>query len=356
MIGQGAEALHHAAADHAPAQRAHDLPELDTGRIDLAAALLVARKKLLAGTKASDSLVDLAKAPRVDADPAQILHGVAEMRELPVEHRAHTVGPDDEVAVAEIAMHQRHLLRRTGIVIGQPAQRQFEHRPRPVEGAVLPRDLGDLRCRRHLAQLWQFFTRQCVNTGRDPAELAREPRACLRELGIAQDLARDGLAFDPPHDEAGTEIVLGLKHMQPLRRRQARVMRELHQPRLGLESRRTRGRRAMAFWQPAQDRADIALRMHDIKRPGLLAGAARQPCSTRDTGRAGIPGGDAALKLVLDHFPLIISLCYFPWNLAGRFSRNAVTPSRKSSVAPASRCDWNSRLSWSSKEFSGLSQ
>ena len=47
---------------------------------------------------------------------------------------------------------------------------------------------------------------------------------------------------------------------------------------------------------------------------------------------------------------------HLPPNFAGRFSRKAVTPSLKSSVAPAIRCDSNSRLSWSSNELSGLSQ
>ena len=49
-------------------------------------------------------------------------------------------------------------------------------------------------------------------------------------------------------------------------------------------------------------------------------------------------------------------LHHLPLNFAGRFSRKAVTPSLKSSAAPAIRCDSNSRLSWSSNELSGLSQ
>ncbi len=48
------------------------------------------------------------------------------------------------------------------------------------------------------------------------------------------------------------------------------------------------------------------------------------------------PRGDAASEQRLHHLP---------WNFAGRFSRNAVTPSLKSSVEPAVRCDSNSRLS-----------
>src|SRR6185436_20444636 len=104
-------------------------------RIDLAPGFLITREQVLARTKTADRLVDLAKPPGVDADPAQVLHRIAEMRALPVHHRADAVGPDDEVAVAEIAMHQRHLVRRPGIAVAQPAQRQLEHRTRPAKTA-----------------------------------------------------------------------------------------------------------------------------------------------------------------------------------------------------------------------------
>ena len=40
------------------------------------------------------------------------------------------------------------------------------------------------------------------------AELPRQLRPRLRELLVAQNLARDGLALDPLHDEAGAEFVL----------------------------------------------------------------------------------------------------------------------------------------------------
>src|SRR6266852_6577565 len=130
-------------------------------------------------------------------------------------------------------------------------------------------------------------------------------------------------------------------------RRQAGIVRELHQRSLGIEPGRPRRRRAIALWRAAQDRADIAVYMHDVERPGLLAGAAGEPDSIGNAGRARAPGGNPTSELLLDHLPL---------NFAGRFSRNAVTPSLKSSAAPAIRCDSNSRLSWSSNELSGLSQ
>src|ERR1700756_5051272 len=106
MIGPCAKPLHHAAAHHTPAQRAHDLPESHALRLDLAARFLVSSEQFFARTKAADRLVDLAKAPGGDADPSQILHRIAAMRELPIQDRADAVGPDHEVAVAEVAMHQ----------------------------------------------------------------------------------------------------------------------------------------------------------------------------------------------------------------------------------------------------------
>src|SRR5690242_20549170 len=81
MIRPHPEALHHAAAHHTPAQRAHHFPEFYAHGLGLAAALLVASEQILARAKTADRLVDLAEAPGVDADPPQVLHGIAEMRE-----------------------------------------------------------------------------------------------------------------------------------------------------------------------------------------------------------------------------------------------------------------------------------
>ena len=186
-----------------------------------------------------------------------------------------------------------------------------------------------------------------MNPGDRAAELARQQRPRLGELLITQDLAGDGLAFDPLHDEANAEFVLRPQHVHHFGRRQAGIMRELHQHGFGIEPGRAAGRRAITLRRAAQDRADMAARVHDVERPGLLAGAAGQFCRVRDPGRAGKKRGDAAPEFGLHHLPL---------NFAGRFSRKAVTPSLKSVVEPAMRCDWNSRSSWSSNELSGLSQ
>ena len=86
MVGAAAKPLHHAAAHHAPAQRAHHFPECHAGGIDLAARRLVAREQVFARAETADRLVDLAEAPGVDADPAEILH--RDRRDAPVPSRA----------------------------------------------------------------------------------------------------------------------------------------------------------------------------------------------------------------------------------------------------------------------------
>src|ERR1700704_5834477 len=115
MLGPDAKTLHLAATHHAPAQRAHHFPERDACRIDAAAGRLVAGKQLLARSQPADGFINSAEAPGIDADPAEVFHGIAEVCELPVQYRAHAVGADDEIAMAKIDMHQRPLLRRTGV-------------------------------------------------------------------------------------------------------------------------------------------------------------------------------------------------------------------------------------------------
>src|SRR5690349_1539334 len=105
MIRARAETLHHAAAHEAPAQRAHNLPKRHARWIDAAAGRLIACEQFLARAEAADRLIDFAEAPGMDADPAEILHGIAEVGELPIQNRAQPVGADNEIAVAEVAMH-----------------------------------------------------------------------------------------------------------------------------------------------------------------------------------------------------------------------------------------------------------
>src|SRR5262249_2199653 len=49
------------------------------------------------------------KSPCLDQQPAKIFDGVAEMGKLPVKNSPYSIRSYDEVAVAEIAMHDSHL-------------------------------------------------------------------------------------------------------------------------------------------------------------------------------------------------------------------------------------------------------
>src|SRR5437764_285269 len=76
----------------------------------------VGREQVLALAKAADGPVD-AEAPRLDAEPTQVLHRVADVSQLPIEDSAQTVGPDDQIAVAEVAVHDRDPHRGRTVLI-----------------------------------------------------------------------------------------------------------------------------------------------------------------------------------------------------------------------------------------------
>src|SRR5262249_32897485 len=100
-------------ADDRPAQVAEHLPETHALRIDRAAAgVFVGGEKLFARADAADRLVVAAEAPGAYTQPAQILERVADVRELPVEDRAHAFGTEDDVADAIVAVHQRAPIAR----------------------------------------------------------------------------------------------------------------------------------------------------------------------------------------------------------------------------------------------------
>src|SRR5258708_15636418 len=122
MLGSDAKTLHHAAAHHAPAQRAHHFPEFYAVGIDATASRLVSGKQFFARSKAADGSINFSETPGIDANPPEVFHRVPDLHELPIQHRPHAVGTDDEIAVAEIAVHQRHLIGRTRAALAQPAQ------------------------------------------------------------------------------------------------------------------------------------------------------------------------------------------------------------------------------------------
>src|SRR5581483_7784845 len=91
-----------AGADHRPLEIAEGLPVANPLRVErLTARSLVCRQKLVEGPDARDRPVVVAESPRADAEPAEVLGRIAEMRQLPVDHRREAVLVDDEVAEPE---------------------------------------------------------------------------------------------------------------------------------------------------------------------------------------------------------------------------------------------------------------
>lgn len=155
-------------------------------------------------------------------------------------------------------------------MVAQPAQRQLEHGLGPVQAAIVALELADLLSRGPAAQLGQLVLRQPVQAGEHAADLPRETRPRRRILIIAKNLAGDGFALDPLHDEAGAEIFVRRQHMHDARRRHARLIGKLHQLRFGAETGRPRRRGAIALRRAAQDRPDRPIGMLDVEAPGFL--------------------------------------------------------------------------------------
>src|SRR5260221_13171389 len=132
-------------ADDAPAHGAEHLPPVGTYGINLVAArALVGRPQLLAAAEAAGRLVDRAEAPALDAQPAQILDGVAKMRALPVEDGRHARLVGEIVAGAVVAMDQQRRLRRRRPAPVEPPQRQLANRLRRAQAVERAAQAGGM--------------------------------------------------------------------------------------------------------------------------------------------------------------------------------------------------------------------
>ena len=85
---------------------------------------LVGGEQIGDGAEAAD-LAGAAEAPGRRTQPADVLGRVASVGELPIEHAAQAVGPDEQVAHAEVAVH-RDRGTRLGTVRSQPAHAELE--------------------------------------------------------------------------------------------------------------------------------------------------------------------------------------------------------------------------------------
>jgi hypothetical protein len=276
--GPGISRLTAEAADRPP-ERAEYLPEPHAFGVDADARHgLVAREQVFARAEPAHGGL-AAEPPGVGADPAEIPHRIADVRELPVEHCVHAVRRHHEVAVAEVVVHQLHV-RGVGQVVHQPAGRVVNHRLWGIQGLIALPGLVDESLGSDLVQVRaqaRGIEIDGVNAGEDLAALVGESRAQVLELGQPVDAGTQGLAVEPLHDEARAEAVVRSQHVVDLRLGHSGLLRTAHQHGLDLDAGKAlllRGRdaaRRAAHGEPALTVGDAYL-----DPVGLLAGASGQ--------------------------------------------------------------------------------
>src|SRR5205807_636894 len=118
---------------------------------------------------------------------------------------------DDEVAVAEVAVHERRPRRVGPRVLGEPAQTELEGGVRLAEAVEVPAVQGDLIARALHRERRQARRVKGVNARRLLAALASEHRAGRRVGVVAQDAAGNRLALYSFHHEPRTQPVVRLE-------------------------------------------------------------------------------------------------------------------------------------------------
>ena len=153
---------------------------------------MIGGEQVLPFAEAADGPVH-AEAPRLHTQPAQVLHGVADVGQLPIEYGAQAIRSEDEIAVAEVAVNDGRAGSGRAPLL-QPTEGQLErrmrlpesveHRPPCVHDVALGVEPG------HPVERYRVDGRQCFAT------LARQLRQCRRVLLVAEDLAGNRLALD----------------------------------------------------------------------------------------------------------------------------------------------------------------
>src|SRR5581483_3186822 len=194
-------------ASGGPVDASERCPEADVGGIDrLASRLFVGFEQFLAPAEASDREF-AAEAPRLYAQPSEILHRIADLPYFPIEDEADSVVlSDDHVADAEVAVDDGQA-RVPGNVVRRPFQTPFEGRQMEivvVDDLALPLDHfgGGLTMK-----IRGFGERDAVDAGEDLSRLPRHLRSRRREGGFAQYLRREGFTVHAVGDVAGAEAV-----------------------------------------------------------------------------------------------------------------------------------------------------
>src|SRR2546426_9176288 len=126
VLHAGEEGMRLHDADDAPLEVTEHLPPAHDRRIDPhTGGTPVGSEEPLPVAETTDRVLVGAEAPRAHAEPAEILHRVAHVHQLPVDHRPEAFGAEDHVAHAVVAVHERG--RRGRRYAGrEPAEAELE--------------------------------------------------------------------------------------------------------------------------------------------------------------------------------------------------------------------------------------
>ncbi len=204
-LGVGEVARGLPTAEESPSHGAVQLPPLLGGLVrGDAAAVGVARHQVGAGPEPADR-ARRAEPPRLGAQPAQVVHRITAMGQLPVQHSPQPVGGHDQVAGPEVAVHEPVPGGRRP-VLGEPPQADLQSRPRLGELLV---QLDRLAERIDPRQAGDGIGVYRVDAGQDLAEPAREPGPHGRVRVVPQQPPRDRLPVQALHQQVGPALAEG---------------------------------------------------------------------------------------------------------------------------------------------------
>jgi len=259
-------------ADDAPAERAQHFPPPQSVPIDAAG------RRLFVGV---DEVVDESEPahrehrpepPGLLAQPPEVLQGVADVGQFPIQHGPDPVGAHDEVAVPEVPVHHNGLVPWWWPIGEEPAKPQFESRVR------LPQVVGQV------PQLLEGVTTDQLGhgTGRDPVDGGQDLTALAGQTGpntgqplVTEDPSGNGLSLHELDDhKAGAEAGVDVTRSDHRRDGHPGGGGSSEQP--GLES---HARGGNTGWVAAQDIA-----------PRRVPGAARREAPRLSRGATGEDG------------------------------------------------------------------
>src|SRR5580704_15710968 len=115
------------------------------------------------------------------------------MCEFPIEHRAHALGTDHQIAVAKVAVHQASVPGRGRTACGQFMKSQVEYRATDDVAAIGGAPLLDQISRRLPRQSWKLADIDGMDARQDLPAGMRQGGASARQRWLFDDTCTEGL-------------------------------------------------------------------------------------------------------------------------------------------------------------------